>query len=139
MRIAWIVMVLLVAPGAQAQIYKWVDEKGQTHYEERPPDGKDTKDTKKMAAPAPSKEAAKPAGADLKGKTFVVTGTLSRYSRDEMESLLKSLGGKVTASVSKKTSYVVAGEKAGSKLDKARELEIPILTQEQLEQLIGRT
>ena len=50
MRIACVVMVLLVAPGAQAQIYKWVDEKGQTHYEERPPDGKDTKDAKKMAA-----------------------------------------------------------------------------------------
>ena len=66
MRIAWIVMVLLVAPGAQAQIYKWVDEKGQTHYEERPPDGKDTKDAKKMAAPMPSKEIAKPAGADWK-------------------------------------------------------------------------
>src|SRR5437762_3792750 len=67
MRIVCIVAAALsLAPGAQAQIYKWVDEKGQTHYEERPPDGKDTKDAKKMTAPAPSKEAAKPAGADWK-------------------------------------------------------------------------
>src|SRR5205807_1934253 len=54
----------------------------------------------------------------LAGKTFVVTGTLTRYSRDEIEGLIKKLGGKAAGSVSKKTDYVVAGEKAGSKLDK---------------------
>ena len=68
MRIACIVAAALsLAPGAQAQIYKWVDEKGQTHYEERPPEGKDQKDAKKMTAPAMSKDAPKAAaGTDLK-------------------------------------------------------------------------
>ena len=66
MRVAGIIAALLLATGAQAQIYKWVDEKGQTHYEERPPEGKD-KDAKKMAAPAPSKDA-KPAADDWKQK-----------------------------------------------------------------------
>lgn len=81
---------------------------------------------------------AKPAGADLSGKTFVVTGTLSHYSRDEIESLIKSLGGRATGSVSKKTSYVVAGENAGSKLDKARELGVAVLTEAEFDKLIGR-
>ena len=53
---------LLLAVGAQAQIYKWVDEKGQTHYEERPPEGKAPQDAKKMTAPAASKDAPKAAG-----------------------------------------------------------------------------
>jgi DNA ligase (NAD+) len=80
----------------------------------------------------------KQGGADLTGKTFVVTGTLSRYSRDEIEGLIKQLGGKATGSVSKKTDYVVAGESAGSKLDKARELGVPVLTEDDFEKLIGR-
>jgi DNA ligase (NAD+) len=77
-------------------------------------------------------------GNDLTGKTFVVTGTLSRYSRDEIEGLIKALGGKATGSVSKKTDYVVAGENAGSKLDKARELGVRVLTEPEFEKLIGR-
>jgi DNA ligase (NAD+) len=77
-------------------------------------------------------------GKDLSGKTFVVTGTLTRYSRDEIEDLIKKLGGKSTGSVSKKTDYVVAGEKAGSKLDKAKELGVPVLTEEEFDKLIGR-
>ncbi len=78
-------------------------------------------------------------GKNLTGKTFVVTGTLSKYSREEIEDLIKQLGGKATGSVSKKTDYVVAGEKAGSKLDKARELGVPVLTEEEIERMIGRT
>jgi DNA ligase (NAD+) len=82
---------------------------------------------------------AKPAGgSDLTGKTFVVTGTLTHYSREEIEGLIKKLGGKPTGSVSKKTDYVVAGDKAGSKLDKARELGVKVLTEEQFDELIGR-
>jgi len=77
-------------------------------------------------------------GQDLTGKTFVVTGTLTHYSRDEIEDLVKKLGGKVTGSVSKKTDYVVAGDKAGSKLDKARELGVAVLTEEEFDKLIGR-
>ena len=78
-------------------------------------------------------------GADLTGKTFVVTGTLQRYGRDEIEGLIKQLGGKAVGSVSKKTDYVVAGEKAGSKLDKARELGVRVLTEDEFEKLIGKS
>jgi DNA ligase (NAD+) len=77
-------------------------------------------------------------GADLTGKTFVVTGTLENYSRDEIERLIKDLGGKPTGGVSKKTDYVVAGENAGSKLDKAKELGVTVLTEKEFDKLIGK-
>jgi DNA ligase (NAD+) len=77
-------------------------------------------------------------GPDLTGKTFVVTGTLQRYKREEIEDLIKTLGGKATGSVSKKTDYVVAGEEAGSKLTKARELGVKVLTESEFDRLIGR-
>jgi DNA ligase (NAD+) len=77
-------------------------------------------------------------GADLTSKTFVVTGTLEHYSREEIEGLIKQLGGKVTGSVSKKTDYVVAGEKAGSKLDKAQKLGVKVLTEAEFEKLAGQ-
>jgi DNA ligase (NAD+) len=67
-----------------------------------------------------------------------VTGTLQKYSREEIEDLIKQLGGKATGSVSKKTDYVVAGEKAGSKLDKARELGVKVLAEAEFERLIGK-
>ncbi len=67
-----------------------------------------------------------------------MTGTLPHYSREEVEGVIKQLGGKATGSVSKKTSYVVAGEKAGSKLEKARALGVPVLSEEDFEKLIGR-
>ena len=63
-----------------------------------------------------------------------MTGTLTRYSRSEIEQLIRDQGGSAASSVSKKTSFVVAGEKAGSKLDKARQLGIPVLTEEEFEQ-----
>jgi DNA ligase (NAD+) len=63
----------------------------------------------------------------LTGKTFVLTGTLPSLSREEATKLIEELGGKVSGSVSKKTSYVLAGEDAGSKLQKAQDLGIPIL------------
>jgi NAD-dependent DNA ligase len=79
-----------------------------------------------------------PAGMSLAGQTFVVTGTLKNYRRDEIEKLIKMLGGKVTGSVSSKTNYVVAGEEAGSKLDKAKELGVRVLTEEEFDKLIGK-
>jgi len=72
----------------------------------------------------------------LAGKTLVVTGTLTKYGREEIEELITSLGGRAASSVSKKTDYVVAGEKAGSKLDKAQKLGVPILTEAEFEKLI---
>ena len=63
----------------------------------------------------------------LAGKTFVLTGTLPTYSRDEAKAMVEAHGGKVTGSVSKKTTYLVAGEKPGSKYDKAMSLNIPVL------------
>jgi len=77
-------------------------------------------------------------GADLTGKTFVVTGTLQKYGREEIESLIKNLGGKATGSVSKNTDYVVAGDKAGSKLDKAHSLGVKVLTEAEFEKLVGK-
>lgn len=77
-------------------------------------------------------------GAGLEGKTIVVTGTMERYGRDEMEQLIRDLGGKPGASVSKKTSIVVAGEKAGSKLDKAKELGITVMTEAEFLTMVGK-
>ena len=74
---------------------------------------------------------------DLLGKTFVLTGTLTSFKRSEATELLKAKGAKVSGSVSKKTSFVVAGEEAGSKLDKANELGIPVLTEDQLKEILG--
>ncbi len=68
----------------------------------------------------------------LSGKTFVLTGTLASLSRDEAKSRLEALGAKVAGSVSKKTDCVVAGTEAGSKLDKARELNVPVWDEQQL-------
>lgn len=78
-------------------------------------------------------------GDSLKGKTFVLTGTLSRWTRDGAAQAIVSLGGKVSGSVSKKTNYVVAGTEAGSKLTKAQELGIPVLDEPAFENLIGHT
>ena len=70
------------------------------------------------------------------GQTFVLTGTLSRYTRDEAGTIIESFGGKTAGSVSKKTSYVLAGENAGSKLTKAESLGIRILTEAEFEDMI---
>jgi DNA ligase (NAD+) len=76
-------------------------------------------------------------GTKLAGKTFVLTGTLARHTRDEAKNMLEDAGGRVSGSVSKKTNYVVAGSDAGSKLDKARELGVSVIGEEELEGLVG--
>ena len=80
---------------------------------------------------------AKPADDLFAGMTFVLTGTLPTMSRDEAGALIKQKGGKVSGSVSKKTSYVVAGDAAGSKLTKARELGVTVITEEELMKMMG--
>lgn len=70
------------------------------------------------------------------GKTFVVTGTLDRYSRKDIEGLIKQHGGRVTGSVSKNTDYVIAGESPGSKLNKARELGVTVLNEDEFEAML---
>ncbi len=76
-------------------------------------------------------------GTKLAGKTFVLTGTLARYSRDEAKKLIEDAGGRVSGSVSKKTDYVVAGSDAGSKLDKAKELGVAVIGEDEMEKMVG--
>ncbi len=76
-------------------------------------------------------------GSALAGKTVVVTGSLSRFSRDEIHRLIEREGGKAAGSVSAKTSYVVAGEAAGTKLEKAKSLGVPVLTEDEFLAMIG--
>ena len=73
----------------------------------------------------------------LAGLTFVITGTLPDMTRDEAKALIEQNGGKCSGSVSKKTSYVLAGEEAGSKLTKAQQLGVPVISQQQLMEMLG--
>ena len=85
-------------------------------------------------------ESAGPAAGEpraLEGKTLVVTGSLVKYSRDEINELITRHGGHAASSVSKNTDFLVAGEKAGSKLDKARQLGVRVISEEEFQQLLG--
>ena len=88
--------------------------------------------------PAEKAQADENAPQPLVGKTVVVTGTLPSLSRSEAEDLIRQMGGTAAGSVSKKTSYVLAGEKAGSKLTKAQDLGIEILDEAAFMRLIGK-
>jgi len=96
-------------------------------------------DKLKAAGVATTTSLPEPAAVDagpLAGKTFVLTGTLSSMTREEATSSLEQLGAKVAGSVSRKTHYVVAGSDAGSKLDKARQLDVEVLDEEAFRSLI---
>jgi DNA ligase (NAD+) len=83
------------------------------------------------------KGAKKERGTKLAGKTFVLTGTLAKHTRDEAKKIIEDAGGRVSGSVSKKTDYVVAGADAGSKLDKAKELGVAVIDEGEMEELAG--
>jgi DNA ligase (NAD+) len=91
---------------------------------------------KKGIWPEFTPEASTPGSVLLTGKTFVITGVLRNYSREEAKHLIEAHGGKVTDSVTKKTSYLVLGEDPGSKLEKAKNLNIPILDENALEKML---
>jgi DNA ligase (NAD+) len=75
-------------------------------------------------------------GTTLAGQTFVITGTLPNYSRDQAKQMIEDAGGKVAGSVSKKTNYLLAGSDAGSKLDKAKELGVPIIGEKEIDAML---
>ncbi|MCC8169920.1 MAG: NAD-dependent DNA ligase LigA, partial [Oscillospiraceae bacterium] len=70
------------------------------------------------------------------GRTFVLTGTLTKYKRSEASAIIEQYGGKTSSSVSKKTSYVLAGAEAGSKLEKANKLGITVISEDEFEEMI---
>ena len=80
---------------------------------------------------------AEPKGDLFAGQTWVLTGTLSKYTRDQAGEIIKKQGGKVSSSVSKKTTMVLAGENAGSKLTKANELGVPVISEDEFEKMLG--
>ncbi|MCU0958943.1 MAG: NAD-dependent DNA ligase LigA [Pirellulaceae bacterium] len=117
-----------IGPAIAASVHQWLhSEAGRAAVRELREAGVllETTDAVDHSAPQP-----------LAGQTLVVTGTLAHFSREEIESLIQRLGGRAAASVSAKTNYVVAGEKAGSKLAKARQLGIPVLTEAEFRKLI---
>jgi DNA ligase (NAD+) len=94
---------------------------------------------KLQAAGVNFEQAAQSGSDELAGLTFVITGTMDSLSRDEAGELIRAKGGAVTSSVSKNTDYVVAGEKAGSKLVKAEALGVKVLDEAALLELLGST
>ena len=73
----------------------------------------------------------------FEGQTFVLTGALEKYTRDEAAEIIEKFGGKTSSSVSKKTTYLLAGEDAGSKLKKAQELGVKIITEIEFDKMIN--
>jgi DNA ligase (NAD+) len=92
----------------------------------------------KMVADALAAAPAAAGPGPLTGKTVVVTGTLENYDRRGIEALIEKLGGKAGSGVSRNTTFVIAGEDAGSKLARARELGVPVVTEAEFEKMVGR-
>jgi DNA ligase (NAD+) len=95
------------------------------------PDSRAMVERLQEAGVKPKASDAAPQSDKLAGKTFVFTGALTLFTRDDAEKRVKQAGGRASGSVSKSTSYVVAGENAGSKLAKAQELGVPVLTEQE--------
>jgi DNA ligase (NAD+) len=90
-----------------------------------------------MEVPLDERAQPPPRGSPLAGKTLVLTGTLPGRTREEVRAIVERLGGRVAGSVSKKTDWVVAGEEAGSKLDRARELGVAVIGAAEFERMIS--
>jgi DNA ligase (NAD+) len=101
------------------------------------PAGIDAVEQLKSVGINPTMKKVEKANLPLNGKTLVVTGTLKKYTRPQIEELIVKNGGRASGSVSKKTSYVIAGEEAGSKLEKAKSLNVPVITEEEFDKLVG--
>jgi DNA ligase (NAD+) len=114
-----------VGPSVSASVREFFDEPRNRELVERLAKFLNFKGTKKIR------------GTTLAGKTFVITGTLANYSRDAAKKLIEDAGGKVSGSVSKKTDYVIAGEDPGSKIEKARELGVKVIGEDELQKLVS--
>ena len=90
-----------------------------------------------LAAGVEAKHSSTKISSELDGKTFVVTGTLEHFSRSDIEQMIKDHGAKVSSSVSKNTDYLLAGKEAGSKLDKATELGVPVISEQDFIKMLG--
>jgi len=119
-----------VGPGVAESVWRFFQDEGNRRLVREMMDAGLTVEDEK-----PTREAAD----GVAGKTFVITGTLSRYSRSEAEELVRRKGGRATGSVSGKTDYVVAGDSPGSKLEKALRLGVKVLTEEEFLNLMGET
>ncbi len=122
-----------VGPETAASIRAWFGRSGNRHLIERLRE----RGVSLRALPSETRSP-DAAGSAVFGKTCVLTGSLSRWSRDEATAALERLGAKVTGSVSKKTDFVIAGEEAGSKLEKAKSLGVKVLNEEEFEEIVGR-
>ena len=121
--------VLEVGPVIAESVYRFLhSEQGEVAVEKLRVAGLDMT--------SPKKSVAESAGGVLAGKTLVVTGTLNKYTREQIEELIVQHGGRAASSVSKKTDYLIAGEKAGSKLEKAQKLGVTILTEDDFDKLL---
>lgn len=121
--------VLEVGPVIAESVYRFLhSEQGEMAVEKLRVAGLDMTSPKKLVAEL--------AGGVLAGKTLVVTGTLSKYTREQIEELIVQHGGRAASSVSKKTDFLIAGEKAGSKLEKAQKLGVTILTEDDFDKLL---
>ena len=121
--------VVIIGPVAAAAILAWFASDA----------GRGVLDRLKRLGIAPCRPAInrQAAGLPFEGKTFVLTGTLPTLSRDAASALIREAGGNVTSSVTKNTDYLLAGESAGSKLDKAHELGVPVLSEQKFLEMVG--
>ncbi len=117
-----------VGPGVADSVYEFFRSEGENLVREILSLGVEIQPEEEISSP----------GGDIAGKTFVFTGALQQFTREQAEELVEKLGGRAASSVSKKTDFVVAGEAAGSKLEKARALGVKVITEDEFIQMAGQ-